>query len=127
MEGHSGQPDPRSGPEKYWNNWAGEQFWSAPDINFIKGTTSGQGPSRCLFAGATGLVLLALGLLHVMRRTKGLLTWRVAGAAVVCMWIFSDVFWQLRLWRQVSQTWDTFGGKTSAESCRPPSMFRWCN
>lgn len=102
--------------KKYWNNWAGEQFWSAPDINFIKGTTSGQGPFPVpFFAGATGLVLLALGLLHVMRRTKGLLTWRVAGAAVVCMWIFSDVFWQLRLWRQVSQTWDTFGGKTSAE------------
>lgn len=101
----------------YWYTWAGEQFWSAADINRVIGAGgSTQGPYPVpFFAGLTALALVLLGLLQFIRSGRWFFNWRIAGGIILCIWILSDSFWHLRLWRQVSQTWDTFAGKTIGE------------
>jgi hypothetical protein len=101
----------------YSYNWSGHRGWLDSDINFITGTRAFNQPPYPVpyFAGLAAVALTLFGLAHLLRRRTRLFNWHIVGCIILCTWIVSDTFWQVRLWQQVSQTWDTFGGKTAGE------------
>lgn len=100
-----------------WRNWTSFRPWKPVDVNIHTGTRSlGEGPHPMPWFAALALLLLcAYGLWHYLKHRSLQLNWRVAGALVLITWMLSDVFWQLRLWRQVPLTYQQFSGKTAAE------------
>ena len=103
--------------KNYWYHWTVNRYWRHAEINRVTGTVDADaGPYPVpFFAGLTALALALLVFFRAARRDKGAFNWQVAGAIILCIWILSDSFWQLRLWRQAWATWDTFGGKTTQE------------
>jgi hypothetical protein len=101
----------------YWVNWSGHLGWLASDINYVTGTGAKKQPPFPVpyFAGLTALALILFGLVHLLYRRTRLFNWHIVGCIILCVWMATDTFWQVRLWQQVSQTWDTFGGKTAGE------------
>lgn len=101
----------------YSSNWSEHRGWLASDINFITGTRAFNQPPYPVpyFAGLAAVALILFGLAHLLRRRTRPFNWHFVGCIILCTWIVSDTFWQVRLWQQVSQTWDTFAGKTAGE------------
>jgi hypothetical protein len=110
-------PDLLAYAGRLWRNWSTFRPWKAVDINIHTGTRQfGEGPHPVpVFAATAGVLILVYGLWSLLRRNGRQFEWQCVGALILCTWLASDLFWQLRLWRQTTITWQTFHGKTSQQ------------
>lgn len=101
-----------------WNyEWSSLTPWQAADINLYTGTRyfeQGQHPVVVFALLAAGFLMafLLAGVLYPMQRAT---RWAGAGVIVLSAWILLDLFWQVRLWRQLELTREVNGGKTTEE------------
>lgn len=94
------------------DNWLDFKVWWAVDVNLYTGTSEfsvGPYPAQIFAALSLAFILLYLAL----RRGKSKL--QSVALIVFCSWLALDSFWQLRLWRQLTETRAQYAGKTSEE------------
>ncbi|MEM8562703.1 MAG: hypothetical protein AAGF57_10740 [Pseudomonadota bacterium] len=101
-------------------DWSSLKPWQAYDINLYTGTRrfgEGQHPVT-VFAAASILALTLLFLWWLLHRPNARYVLAGAGALVLTAWIALDLFWQVRLWKQLENTQKTLGGKSTDERIR---------
>lgn len=98
-----------------WQNWSNFRPWKQVDINIHTGTRQfGEGPHPMLAFALFSLLGLGLYWLATRLRSSAFSV-RIGGAIVLIAWIFLDLFWQVRMFKQASLTVDTFGGLDTNE------------
>lgn len=98
-------------------HWSSLKPWVPADVNFYTGTvTSARETFPVQFFATLLATLLAGYLVYLLAsRTGRRFNWRVAGALTLACWLALDLLWQLRLGRQVGETYRTFAGKSADE------------
>lgn len=97
--------------------WSSFQHWEPVDINIYTGTrTFGQGVLPVpFFAALLGLALASyLGWTLLRGGLRGF-SWQIAGVLVLACWIVLDTFWQIRLGRQLQDTYAVYAGKSAMD------------